>query len=73
MDAGTSPEELKHLGSITVSIRRVNRRKRLVPFKHSETPIIGIENVPEKLLKGQAISNSVRYIVLFYVALLYKY
>lgn len=64
MDVDASLEQLKHLGSITVNIRRVTRRKRPVPYHYPEKAHARIESVPEKLLKGQAISDRVRCVII---------
>ena len=69
-DVNTSPEQLKHLGSITLSIQRMMRQKRAVPVKSRMEAYDGIGIVSEKVLKGQAISNSVRYVITLHLALM---
>ena len=61
MDSGPSMTEVKDLGKIRVTIRRVHRTKRASPLYASKDkmgrPIV---EVSEKILKGKAISNTVR-------------
>lgn len=60
VDSGPSVAEVKDLGKIQVSIRRVHRTKRALPL-HTPKDKIGkpIVEVSEKILKGRAIVNTV--------------
>lgn len=64
VDSGPSVAEVKDLGKIQVSIRRVHRTKRALPL-HTPKDKIGkpIVEISEKILKGRAIVNTVLYYV----------
>jgi len=57
---GPSPKELRCLGTISVKVKRVRYTGVYkAPNKPAKGPGNRIENVPEKALKGRAISHSV--------------
>lgn len=64
VDSGPSVAEVKDLGKIRVSICRVHRTMRALPI-HTQKDAIEkpIVEVSEKMLKGKAITNTVRYYV----------
>ncbi|KAI9695581.1 MAG: hypothetical protein M1836_006421 [Candelina mexicana] len=59
------PESLSSLGTIEVRVRRAHIKKRLTPtsVSISERDDEGVSEVPEKLLKGRAISNTVKLVL----------
>jgi hypothetical protein len=60
-DIAEPPSTFKHLGEIRVSLYRVYQTPLTIP---KERPIVKtgtVTQVSEKLLKGQAIENSIRW------------
>lgn len=59
-DTKSSPEKLKSLGRIQVKVQRVLRTVRAVPSHCPKIMEKPITEVSEKMLKGKAVTNTVR-------------
>lgn len=57
-DQDFSVDQALDLGKIQVTIQRVRRVKRGIPYFPSTTPIAAINEVPEKALKGRPIETA---------------
>jgi hypothetical protein len=59
---GPSPKELQDLGTISVKVQRVrDTGSYKAPYQPGKSPQQRIDIIPEKALKGRAISHSVEY------------
>ncbi len=62
--AGLSVDDVKDLGRIQVNVRRIIRTKRSIALNRDTRPVQPVTEVSEKILKGKAIGNTVRYVTL---------
>lgn len=63
-DPGASLDQGQKLGRIQVEIRRAIFRKRPIRLPRSKREFNTVTEVSEKVLKGKAVYNTVRYITL---------